>query len=167
MSQFIPVFRLLNDANVRYVVVGGIAAVLHGHVRATADIDLVIDLEPTEATKAIRALVDGGFKPLAPVDPLLFANPIEREGWINNKGMKVFSLHSSTPGPSVDLFVRHPIPFEDLWSRAVSMDLGGVEVKICSIDDLIALKRSAGRPQDLADIEQLARIQEIKARTDE
>jgi predicted nucleotidyltransferase len=167
MSLFIPVFRLLNDAKVRYVVVGGIAAVLHGHVRATADIDLIIDLDPIEASKTVRALVAGGYKPLAPVNPLLFADTAQRERWITEKGMKVFSLTSPVPGPSVDLFVRHPIPFDDLWSRSVVMDLGGTDVRVCAIDDLIALKRSAGRPQDLADIEQLAKIKEIKERNDE
>jgi len=44
------------------------------------------------------------------------------------------------------------------WTRSVSMNLGGVEVRVCSIDDLIEMKRKAGRHKDLADIEQLSRI---------
>ena len=50
MSLFIPIFQLLNEAKVRYVVVGGIATILHGYVRLTADVDLVIDLH-----KRVRA----------------------------------------------------------------------------------------------------------------
>ena len=43
VNPFEPVFRALNDAGVRYVIVGGFATVLHGHPRLTADIDLVLD----------------------------------------------------------------------------------------------------------------------------
>ena len=48
-------------------------------------------------------------------------------------------------------------PFDALWARSVLMNLDGIEVRVCSIDDLIALKRKDGRHKDLADIEQLAR----------
>lgn len=55
MNPFGPIFRALNEAEVRYVIVGGLATVLHGHTRLTLDIDLVVDLEPSEAKKAIQA----------------------------------------------------------------------------------------------------------------
>lgn len=159
MSQFLPIFGLLNDAGVRYVVVGGIATILHGYVRATSDIDLIIDLHPEEAERAIRALMAQGFQPRAPVDALQFADPVQRDQWLKDKGMQVFSMtRPDHPGLSVDLFARHPIPFEDLWSRAKFVQLGALSVRICSLEDLIALKRIAGRPRDLADIEQLEKI---------
>jgi predicted nucleotidyltransferase len=159
MSQFVPIFQLLNEAKVRYVVVGGIATILHGYVRLTADVDLVIDLHTEEAQKTVRALSGHGFKPRAPVDPMQFADTAQRTRWIEEKGMEVFSFfHSKNPALSVDLFARHPIPFETLWSRSVQMSLGDVEVRVCSLDDLIELKRLSGRPKDLVDIEQLTRI---------
>lgn len=162
MSQFISLFRLLNDANVRYVVVGGVATLLHGYVRVTADLDLVVDLEATEAEKAIRVLTGYGFKPRIPVDPLQFADSKERTRWIDEKGMQVFSLfHPTALGLTVDLFARHPIPFEPLWQRSTLMDLGDTKVRVCSIDDLIEMKRQAGRHKDLADIEQLTRIKAL------
>ena len=57
MSVFEPIFQILNTARVRYVVVGGLATVLHGYARLTADVDLAVDLAPEEATKMIQALV--------------------------------------------------------------------------------------------------------------
>ncbi|MFQ5670913.1 MAG: DUF6036 family nucleotidyltransferase [Acidobacteriota bacterium] len=58
----------------------------------------------------------------------------------------------------VDLFVQHPIPFEELWSRSEELDLQTIRVHVASIPDLIHVKCLAGRPQDHADIEQLERI---------
>lgn len=156
MILFEPLFSALNDAEVRYVVVGGLAVVLHGHPRLTADVDIVLDLEPGAAQRAMEALVKFGLKPRAPVNPMSFADPRQRESWISEKGMQVFSLFSpENPLLSVDLFVRDPIPFEYLWGRAETMDLAGVSVRVASLDDLITMKRSAGRPQDIMDIEAL------------
>ncbi len=168
MSPLVAVFRLLNEANVRYIVVGGIATVLHGYVRTTADVDLIVDLHAEEAEKAIRALSGYGFAPQIPVDALAFADAEQRNRWIEEKNMEVFSLvHRDNPGLTVDLFARYPIPFEILWSRSVLMDLGDTKVRVCAIDDLIELKRIAGRQQDLADIEQLSRIKTMQERKDE
>jgi len=74
MSLFEPIFTALNDAEVRYVVVGGVAMVLHGHARLTVDIDLVVDLDDQPAARAIDALVGMGLRPRAPVNPRDFAD---------------------------------------------------------------------------------------------
>lgn len=156
MSLFEPLFEALNRAGVRYVVVGGFATVLHGHARLTADIDLVVDLVPDEARKAVETLTGLGFRPRAPVEPFAFADPAVRQQWVHEKGMRVFSLwNPANPMLEVDLFAEHPIDFEELWSRAEIIGLTRTLVRIASIRDLIRLKRLAGRPQDLADIEAL------------
>ena len=67
MSLYVPVFEALNDAQVRYVVVGGLATVLHGYARLTADIDLMVDLDPDELRKGIDALTKYGMIPRLPV----------------------------------------------------------------------------------------------------
>jgi predicted nucleotidyltransferase len=163
MSLYIPLFKALNDADVQYVVVGGIATILHGYVRATADVDLVVDLQVEEATKIITTLTNEGFKPKIPVQALDFADKTKREQWVNDKGMQVFSLyHPDKTGMTVDLFVKQPISFNDLYQRSVVMDLDGLKVRVCSIDDLIAMKQLAGRHKDLADIEQLTKIKEYE-----
>ena len=93
MSLYLSLFKVLNDASVQYVVVGGLATVLHGYARLTADIDLVINLEQHEAEKAIRAILAAGLKPRLPVDPMQFTDKLTREGWINDKNMLVFSFY--------------------------------------------------------------------------
>ena len=66
MSLFEPIFAALENGAVRYVVVGGLATVLHGYARLTADVDLIVDQAPDEARKAIRVLAALGFIPRAP-----------------------------------------------------------------------------------------------------
>ena len=159
MALYEPIFETLNRAGVRYVVVGGVAVVLHGHVRLTADLDLVVDLSAGEAKRTIETLVSLGLEPRAPVDPLGFADPRQRAVWIKEKNMEVFSMWSRTdPMLVVDLFVEDPIPFEDLWARSEVVSLGNTSVRVAAIADLISMKRRAARPQDLLDIEELRKI---------
>lgn len=92
-----------------------------------------------------------------------FADKSKREQWINDKGMQVFSMYKpENPLLTIDLFVKQPIPYNELYDRSVDMELDGVEVRVCSIDDLIAMKKLASRPKDLADIEKLTKIKEYE-----
>jgi hypothetical protein len=160
MAIFAPLFDALNNSNIRYVVVGGLATVLHGYVRLTVDIDLAVDLTPNEAKKAISTLTQLGLVPQLPLNPSDFANPQTRQIWNREKNMQVFSMVDPRhPLRIVDLFVENPIPFEDLWSRSRTVQVDTVSIRIASLVDLIHLKRLAGRPQDLIDIEQLEEIQ--------
>src|SRR3546814_10505176 len=85
-------FKALADARVDYVVVGGMAVIMHGHLRATRDLDLVIGLAPDNCTKAVDALAGIGLRPRLPVALSDFANPEKREDWADNRNMMVFQL---------------------------------------------------------------------------
>jgi hypothetical protein len=152
-SDFELVFASLQRDDVRYLVVGGVAVVLHGHPRFTADLDLVVALDPGNAARALAALGRLGYRPRDPVDAAQFADPSVRQRWMDEKGLTVFTLWSPAhPATEVDLFVREPFPFDEAWARATTIDLGGVRVPVASIEDLVALKRAAGRPKDLEDV---------------
>jgi hypothetical protein len=161
MGFFEDTIAALNRADVRYVVVGGLAVVLHGHPRLTVDLDLVIDLDPPGARKAVETLLGLGLVPLLPVDPRDFADPSVRARWIAEKNMRVFSFRDPIDDlRRVDLFVEEPVPFDSLWERAILLPLERTTVRVASIRDLIEMKREAGRPLDLDDIEDLETIQE-------
>jgi tRNA nucleotidyltransferase/poly(A) polymerase len=66
MSLFEPIFAALENGAVRYVIVGGMATVLHGYARLTADVDIIVDQTPDEARKAIRALAALGLSRVHP-----------------------------------------------------------------------------------------------------
>lgn len=159
MSSFGPIFAALDESGARYVVVGGLAVVLHGYARLTADVDLVVDLSPGQAIRAVAALTRIGMMPRAPVDARDFADPDRRRAWIEEKGMKVFSMHDPRrPLVEVDLFVESPIAFEDLLTRSEWITIGDRRVRVASITDLLAMKRAAGRPKDHEDIAALEAI---------
>lgn len=160
MSLFEPVFTALNDHDVRYVVVGGVAVVLHGHPRLTGDLDLVIDLTPLAATAAVEAFTALGLQPRLPVDAHDFADPATRQRWVEERNLEVFSFHDPVnPLFEVDVFARDPLPFEGLWQGAELMDVGGVSIPVASIPDLIRLKEMAGRSQDVGDVDALREIE--------
>jgi len=155
-TDFIGLFAILAGARIRFVVVGGLALVLHGLDRLTADVDLVIDLAADRVRDAVSALTSAGYRPLAPVDPLALADPAQRHEWQATRNMQVFSFWDSTnTRPTIDVMLSNMIPFEELWSQAVVISLGGREIRVACVEHLIVMKEAAGRPQDLADVERL------------
>ena len=159
MSIYLPLFKALNQAKVEYVIVGGLATVLHGYPRFTADIDLVINLEQVEAKKAIKLITSLGLQARLPVDPMDFTVESIRKSWIEKKNMLVFTFYDPrNPVLVIDVFVREPIPFAELSKKAIMLDLDGEPVPVCNIKHLIAMKEKAGREKDVEDIKYLQAI---------
>lgn len=157
------IFRALNDAGVQYLVVGGLAVNAHGYLRFTKDIDFVVQLLPENIKQAFVALAALGYRPNVPVTGEQFADPKQRQSWIDNKGMQVLQLwsdeHRETP---IDIFVTEPFSFEEEYQHALVKPLfGSLEVRFVSIPTLIHMKQLADRPQDHIDIENLRRLQNI------
>lgn len=151
------------QAEVRYIVVGGLAVVAHGYLRATQDADLVIELLPEKIERAFSALESLGYKPNVPVTAAAFADPENRRMWAEERNMTVLQFWSDryreTP---VDIFIEVPFDFEEEWDRAYLQELGSetTPLRFARIDTLIRMKQRAGRAQDKADIEQLLWIRE-------
>lgn len=157
--------QALNAADVRYLLVGGLAVVAHGYVRFTADVDVVLDLQDDNLRRALTALAGLGYRPRAPVAFDDFRDPAERAAWVRDKNLTVFSLYSPEhPATEVDLFVESPFDFEEAYARAVRLELApGVVATFVGLHDLLALKRRAGRPQDALDIQQLMALENERA----
>ena len=85
----------LNAANVRYLIAGGLAVVAHGYVRFTADIDLILDLDPANVRRALSALGRLGYRPRAPVSIDEFAEPAKRAEWVRRCARDVRRLLGS------------------------------------------------------------------------
>ena len=156
------VFRELDRRGVRYVVVGGVALVLHGVVRLTVDLDLMVHLEPANVAEFVSAMEQLGYRPRVPVPASALASPEHRARWIEEKGMTVFSFfHPSDHGKIVDVFVDEPISFRDVDAEKTVREAAGIRIPVVSIRHLKLLKARAGRPQDVADIAALESIERL------
>ena len=156
MNPITDVLMALSGAQVRFVIVGGVAAVMQGVERVTYDLDLVVELTPDSCNRAIDALLEIGYRAKIPADPHGFADEQTRESWVRDKHMMVFSFWDvAQRRAQVDIFVRYPLDFEALWSQATRVLIDGREVRLASPIHLVRMKREAGRPRDLEDIRAL------------
>jgi hypothetical protein len=135
----------LNRAGVRYVVVGGIAVIRHGVVRATRDLDVVVATGQETAVGLVRLCDD--WQATRP-DGSPEERRVPSQGW---------PLHLRTIHGRIDLLAEQapPLDLDGLLSRADERRVDGVPAPICSLADLVALKRLAGRPTDLEDLDRL------------
>jgi len=157
LSTFEEIVRVLDAADVRFIVVGGVAVVAHGYGRLTRDLDLVIQLEHDVAQRAFEALGSLGYRPTVPVTAEGLADPHQRQRWIEEKGMTVLNFHSDlhreTP---IDLFVTVPFDFEEEYGSALIVEIApGQDVRVVRLGTLLRLKDLTGRPQDVADAVEL------------
>jgi hypothetical protein len=156
-GSVIAIARSLQKEGVRYLVVGGLAVVHHGYLRFTADVDIVLDMDPDNVRRAIRAFTALGYKPRAPVPFEQYADPMTRAVWAREKNMKVFALWSPEHVATVvDLFLESPFDFARAYAAGGQRELApGVVATFVGLDDLLKLKAESARPVDLDDINHL------------
>lgn len=153
------IFKKLEEKDVKYFVVGGIAVALYGAMRLTADADIILQLTTENIHKFMMAMKELGYVPKVPVNPQDFADPAKRREWIEEKGMKVFAFwHPAKPLELVDVFVNNPIDFNEMEREKIIKKARNIKIPIPSLRHLVQLKKLSGRPEDLRDIELLERI---------
>lgn len=150
------IFDGFNRAGVLYLVVGGLAVVAHGYLRLTCDIDIVLNMNEENIKRALNVLATLDYIPRVPVPATDFAIQENRNVWMREKGMMVFSMISTKYEDTVvDLFAECPFDFDGEFNKAALFELNGIAVPVVCKNTLLAMKRKAGRPKDLLDIEYL------------
>jgi len=138
LNRLQGVFKSFQRHEVKYLVIGGIASVLHGVPRATFDLDILIEPNLHNARRLLEALVEAGLGTAALTSPKdILANEIT----IFKDRVRI-DVQTSTPG----------IKFEDVWPRRQTVTYQGQDFFILSRDDLIASKQAAGRAVDKEDV---------------
>jgi predicted nucleotidyltransferase len=138
---------VLNAEGARYLVIGGIACILHGHVRATTDMDILIGRTRENAERVLEALAQVGYG---------FA----RE-WLPEEILRK-PVTIIGDDPAVDIFtIAWSVNYEDAVTRSSSVQVEGVSLPLIGLDDLIATKRT-GRAIDAADVEVLEEIKRVR-----
>jgi len=143
----------LERHRVKYAIVGGYALALHGAVRGTVDVDLVLKISRTNYQNAEKALLELGLTSRLPVgadDVFNF-----RKEYISNRNMTAWNFtNPQNPTQTVDIIIS-----QDLSRMKVDrIKVGRRILPVLSVRDLIRMKRKSGRPQDLQDIEALEKI---------
>jgi hypothetical protein len=157
----------LTSAGVEFVVIGGVAVGVHGFVRATKDLDIVPEPSPENLARLARLLgeIDAQHVGLADFSPEEFpfdpTDPAQLAEGAN------FRLETSL-GP-IDIMqwvagVDAENAYTELGPAAVPVAFRGTEVRVCSLQHLLAMKRAAGRPEDLKDLERLGEEHEPAAK---
>lgn len=147
------VTEALRKARVAHAVVGGYAVALHGAIRGTLDIDLVIRLEEKAFVAAERGLQSIGLQSRLPVGAAEVFR--FREEYLANRNLAAWSfVNPDRPSEIVDIVLTHDLAQIRTWNVRIE----GRTVRIVALDDLIEMKRAAGRPQDVEDARALETI---------
>ena len=160
MKSIPDILRALTDAKVQFVLVGGFAVQLHGFVRTTLDLDLVLAMDEANLTLFIEVAKQFELAPVIPVSIDSLKNAKQIDQWHKEKGMLAFALREpQVSGSVIDVLVRPEVTFDALQVGAATVDLFGRSVKVASIEHLLFMKRIANRPKDRIDVEALEKIQ--------
>ncbi len=147
--DLIDLLRALNAEGAKYLIVGAYAFAFHGRPRATGDVDLFCGSDPMNAEKIWRALVAFG----APLEDLSVSD-------LASPG--TFYIMGRPPN-QIDLITAiDGVTFEQAWSTRIESIYGGVPVSYIGREELIANKKAAARPQDLADVNYLESVKDVQ-----
>ena len=156
--NFLQILQKIAESGADFLIVGGVAARLYGSTRLTHDIDIVPSLEAKAWKKLIRTLYELGARPRIPEHRKTIEDVENVRTWVKAKSMISLSFRTKSGEAEVDLLVGESDRFEALKKRANKVLFKGVCYQVASLEDLIAMKRKSGRPQDLIDIETLERL---------
>lgn len=138
LNQLKGVFASFQRHNVRYVVIGGIAAIVHGVPRATFDLDILIEATPDNAQRLLDALLEAGLGTAAMTTA---SDILAHEITVFRDRIRI-DVQTSTPG----------ISFADAWQNREVIEYQGQQFFVLSRSDLIASKRASGRAIDMEDV---------------
>lgn len=160
IDEFTQFIVELRQHDVRFVVCGGIACIIHGVQRTTADLDIVVELTHDNLARLIDVARSRALQPRVPEPLEALLDEARRKDWIENKNAKVYTLVSPQSPLQVDVMLVYPIGFDDLWAEARIEVMRGVEFRVSSKRHLIAAKDSVDPPRvrDRRDIEDLQEL---------
>ena len=159
---YLDLFGKLQQFEVQYLLIGGLAVSLHGVERATMDIDITVAMQPNNLDRLIACAESLNLKPVLPIPLSSLKNIEQLKQWHQEKNLLAFALRTEEiAGVTLDILLFPPIEFSKMQQNVTQFDIGNVKVNVASIDDLIALKRAAGRAIDLSDIEHLKKIKSL------
>jgi hypothetical protein len=163
MILYEEILKKFQKNKVKYILVGGIAFNLLGGYRHTLDMDILVEMSDHNLKKVVRILQKAGYGVKQPVDPIELADENIRRDWIKNKHMKAFNFYKGEQSyQEVDIIIDSPVGYESARKDMVKVKVGSLVLPVISIQNLIKMKKAAGRDVDLNDVEALKLIEKAK-----
>jgi len=158
---YFEILSSLYNNKIKYLIVGGLAVNLHGIPRVTQDLDIIMSLKKNNILKFIDMLEELGYVPRLPIDPHDLLNPKIVRDWIDNRNLKAFTFYNKIDNyKEIDLVLAHPLNFDQAFEKRIKKKVEDIEIYLISLDDLIIMKKKAGRKQDLSDVKLLEKLKQ-------
>ncbi len=157
----LPLLEVLARHAVRYVLIGGVAAVTRGYPLPTYDLDITPQADPVNLDRLAAALRELGARLRVPADPAGVAFPVDAEMLAS---AAAWTLTTTYGDLDIILTPTGTAGYEDLARAATRLQLGAVRVEVAALADVIRNKEAVGRPKDLAQLPALRRTMELEAR---
>ena len=159
-NDLLETLKLLNKFGIKYVICGGVACVFQGVERATFDVDISISYEKENIEKIINLAKQLNLSPRMnePISSLL--DEKKRQDWFENKGALVYTLNFNDSPMQLDIFLKYPLSYSEILSRADIVEIDGFKFLISSKEDLLLVKKMITplRAKDKMDIEELEKL---------
>lgn len=159
--EFGEILRVLKKHDVRFIVIGAIAAIAQGYPLNTQDIDITPTRDPANLERLAAALRELGARLRVPTDEAGVAFPVDAQMLA---GAEMWTLQTQHGDLDISYVPSGTQGYEDLRRDARDEEIGGVEVAIASLTDIIRSKEAAGREKDQAQLPALRRTLELVRR---
>ena len=148
-QDFADFINAFENNRVEYVLVGGLAVVLHGYNRTTGDMDILVRPSSENYNKMLRAFHEFGL-PESFIKEVDFLNPEDKD---------VFTF--GRPPLAIDVMTKMKgVTFDEVFDESQMMKIEGLNIRVVHLNHLIAAKKASGRYKDLDDIENLEKLKD-------
>jgi len=159
MNPYGEIFKALNEAEVQYVVVGGVAMNLLGYPRFTGDIDILVALDPHNLQSMANLMQTLGYEQRLPVNLQELGDEKKALKWMKEKGLEAYTfINADKPQFNIDVIVGPSLKFNIYKQHSSQVDIWNVAIPVVSIDDLIGMKRKSNRKKDAEDVAALLEL---------
>ncbi|PIZ74958.1 hypothetical protein CO045_00130 [Candidatus Peregrinibacteria bacterium CG_4_9_14_0_2_um_filter_41_14] len=163
MNYYKELFTVLSASNIKYLIVGGVAVNLYGYTRFTGDIDILIALEKENLSNLDKVMKELGYVERLPVNILELADQNKLDKYIKEKGLMAYTyLSGKGLRLALDIIVQESLNFDKFVANSNIVTAWDLDLPVISLDDLIGMKRTAGRDKDLLDLEALLQLKEYE-----
>lgn len=159
MNIYEKIFGELNKAKIKYLVVGGVAVNLYGYMRVTGDIDIVIALDEINLERMDKVMKKLKYSPRLPIRLQTLNDKTQVQKWMKEKNLKAYTYNSPRGGIlQLDIVIEESMRFGKIYKQKTVKRINGTNIPLIGFNDLINMKKHAGRQKDIEDTEALLKL---------